>query len=781
MRPILIFRLLMLVVFSSMCFRGYALEDGIYVIKSKISDKPIEVADASLSEGANIQQWSDNNGSHQRWQISSVGEGIYSIVNANSGMAMEVYNFDTTDGANIVQWTYWAGETQHWYINDLGNGYSSIVNVYSDKSLDLYNFDTSDGANIAQWTHWGGDPQQWVLSPVVTPPDTLVIEENNAGFCRVDGSIDSNNMGFTGSGFANTDNQLGTGVEWAINVSTAGTYSFELRFANGSAAARPGALTVDGALVASVSFPTTGSWSSWAASETSTTWLSQGYHVVRLEATANAGLANIDSLSITGASLSAEVCDFGSTPTPTPPPEDIVFATPSLNSISVHDPSVIAAEGQFYIFGSHLSVARSADMQNWVRVADGVNAQNPIFNNVVNELQEALSWAETNTLWAPDVASVNGRYLMYYNACRGDSPLSALGIASASNVGGPYTNQGIILRSGMWGQPSADGTTYDANVHPNVVDPAVFFDQNGRLWMMYGSYSGGIFIMQLDPSTGFPYGGQGYGKHLLGGNHARIEGAYVIYSPETGFYYMFSSYGGLSADGGYNIRVSRSANPDGPYYDSNGTNMASVKGAAGTVFDDASIAPHGVKLMGNYVFSGSNDTLGYVSPGHNSAWRDPATGQYFLLFHTRFPGRGEQHAVRVHEFFFNENGWPVVSPLRYAKKVDVNNSNRSFEQLQAVYASEVPGSYQLINHGKDISAAIKQSTDIQLNSGGSISGGASGSWSYSQGERAISLVIDGTRYSGAVSRQWNQVRSRFEVTFSALSNDGTAVWGIRSN
>jgi len=74
----------------------------------------------------------------------------------------------------------------------------------------------------------------------------------------------------------------------------------------------------------------------------------------------------------------------------------------------------------------------------------------------------------------------------------------------------------------------------------------------------------------MNPSTGKQYPGQGYGKKLLGANHSRIEGPYIQYSPDTGYYYLFLSFGGLTADGGYNIRVARSQNPDGPYYDAEG-------------------------------------------------------------------------------------------------------------------------------------------------------------------------------------------------------------------
>jgi len=42
----------------------------------------------------------------------------------------------------------------------------------------------------------------------------------------------------------------------------------------------------------------------------------------------------------------------------------------------------------------------------------------------------------------------DGKYYMYYCMCKGDSPLSALGVARADKVEGPYKNLGILLRSG---------------------------------------------------------------------------------------------------------------------------------------------------------------------------------------------------------------------------------------------------------------------------------------------------------------------------------------------
>lgn len=451
--------------------------------------------------------------------------------------------------------------------------------------------------------------------------------------------------------------------------------------------------------------------------------------------------------------------------------------SPVFKNVSVHDPSVIKVNDTYYIFGSHLAAAKSKDLMQWELIDSGVRNDNKIIPNVFTELAETFEWAQTNTLWAPHVVLLkNGKFYMYYCACKGDSPLSALGIAVADNVEGPYRNLGIILKSGMKGT-SEDGTPYDATKHPNVVDPHVFYDKEGKLWMVYGSYSGGIFILQLDPETGLPLPGQGYGKKLVGGNHSRIEGPFILYNPQTDYYYLFLSFGGLASDGGYNIRVARSKNPDGPYYDSEGHDMIECKGKEGSFFDDASIEPYGVKLIGNFLFDTNPQNVngpgyGYVSPGHNSAYYDPQTGKYYLIFHTRFPGKVEQHEVRVHQLFFNEDGWPVVAPSPYVG-----------EKAVKVKTQDIVGEYLYINHGKDISAKIKGASVINLNNDGTISGDVYGTWNLKgdyYGEIVLESNENGVKtqeiYKGVFVKCWDPTTKSYVMTFSGLSQKGVSIW-----
>ncbi|WP_114855765.1 glycoside hydrolase family 43 protein [Brachybacterium sp. YJGR34] len=457
---------------------------------------------------------------------------------------------------------------------------------------------------------------------------------------------------------------------------------------------------------------------------------------------------------------------------------------PSFTEVSVHDPSVIRADGQFYVFGSHLAAAKTPDLLHWEGVADLVTPENPLFEDVTLELAEAFEWAGSDTLWAADVTdTVDGRFRMYYCACEGSSPRSAMGSAIADSIEGPYVDEGIFLRSGMWDEISEDGTIYDATIHPNAIDPHEFVDAEGRHQLLYGSYSGGIFLLEVDPVSGRPLPGQGYGTHLIGGNHARIEAPYMLYSAQTGYYYLLLTFGGLDADGGYNIRVGRSRAVEGPYLDPMGQDLRDCAADPSLpLFDDASIEPFGLKLMGNHEFvTGAGEDAvrgpGYVSPGHVSAWADPDSDpqheSVFLLFHSRFPRSGELHQVRVHRISYTRDGWPVVSPHRYAGEAPAGAEGTRLTR------QDVTGTWRFIDHGRAISADIVDSRAITLTKTGRITGAVSGTWRIEAEHRAV-LIIDGQRFDGVFTPGWDEVASAWTPTFSVVGADGRALWGSKA-
>lgn len=134
--------------------------------------------------------------------------------------------------------------------------------------------------------------------------NTITIQESTSGFCLVDGTIDSNQAGFTGSGFANTSNANGNGIEWAVSGS-AGTYTLTWRYAVINN--RPASLIIDGIAVGNTPFNATGSWIDWDT-QTMTVNLGAGVHDIRLEATQVDGLGNIDYLQVTGPGVSSASC-----------------------------------------------------------------------------------------------------------------------------------------------------------------------------------------------------------------------------------------------------------------------------------------------------------------------------------------------------------------------------------------------------------------------------------------------------------------------------------------
>ena len=436
---------------------------------------------------------------------------------------------------------------------------------------------------------------------------------------------------------------------------------------------------------------------------------------------------------------------------------------PKFQDAAVHDPSVLRDDdGTWYIFGSHMAAARSDDLIKWTMISRDAGAGCTLVENVQEQMREALSYAKTNTFWAPDVIRLkDGRYAMYYCACEGSSPLSMLGLAIAEQPEGPYVNEGILLKSGYPG--------YDATVYPNVVDPCAFYDRDGEMWMVYGSYSGGIYILKMDGETGRPLDGQGYGKRLLGKNHARIEGPYILYSPETEYYYLFLSFGGLDSTGGYNIRVCRSRNPDGPYEDALGQEMTKCGGQPGTFFHDADYEGYGVKLMGGYCFETlpeDDDQFrqAFRSPGHNSAIREEETGRYFLVFHTRFAGTGESFSDRVHQMVMNEDGWPVVLPQRYAG-----------ETPEAVAPEAMTGLYKVVLHGRDINAVEHSSVTVTLKADGTAEGDLTGTWECDG--MTFRCELDGIAYHGIMTTALDSRERTWVTCFTALDESGAALWG----
>ncbi len=146
--------------------------NGRYIVVNRNSGKVMEVASASTTDGANIQQNAYAGVTSQQWDIApmaSTSGGDYSYYTfkaVHSGKATDIYNWSYDDGGDVVQWSAANGANQVWFLEYVSDGWFRIRNRWSGKCLDVDGASTANGANILQWTSNGGLSQQWRLLPV---------------------------------------------------------------------------------------------------------------------------------------------------------------------------------------------------------------------------------------------------------------------------------------------------------------------------------------------------------------------------------------------------------------------------------------------------------------------------------------------------------------------------------------------------------------------------------------------------------------------------------------
>lgn len=134
-----------------------------YLIVNRNSGLLMEVGNASLDNGANVQQWEENGHNCQKWRLEATGSGYYHITNVNSGKYLEVYAASTEGGANVQQYGPTNSACQEWSFQSTGDGYYLLINRNSGMVADVWEWSTEMGGNIAQWSNTGGANQQWMF------------------------------------------------------------------------------------------------------------------------------------------------------------------------------------------------------------------------------------------------------------------------------------------------------------------------------------------------------------------------------------------------------------------------------------------------------------------------------------------------------------------------------------------------------------------------------------------------------------------------------------------
>lgn len=141
---------------------GFAVvANGTYALQAVHSGKCVDVAAASTADGANIQQWSCNGKSNQKWTLKDLGSGLYEVKAVHSGKCADVAGWSTVNGGNIQQWTCRGKSNQKWRITDLGSGQYQFKSASSGKCMDVAGVSTADGANIQQYTCYNVGQQKF--------------------------------------------------------------------------------------------------------------------------------------------------------------------------------------------------------------------------------------------------------------------------------------------------------------------------------------------------------------------------------------------------------------------------------------------------------------------------------------------------------------------------------------------------------------------------------------------------------------------------------------------
>ena len=306
------------------------------------------------------------------------------------------------------------------------------------------------------------------------------------------------------------------------------------------------------------------------------------------------------------------------------PVADATEPTPPVGrrELRLHDPSTFVrdTDGTWWLFatGNQIISARSRDLVTWT-YHDPVLAAPPTW---------AIEVAPGNTkhhYWAPDIIKVGDLYHLYYSVSEFGKNTSAIALATSPVLdpaapGYGWTDRGIVIRSGP-------GKDY------NAIDPALLLDK-GRLWMSFGSFWGGIFLVELDRSTG-----------LLRDPDAaphRIAWSREIEAPtlyRRGKYiYLFVNEGICcrGKDSTYRVRVGRSRSITGPFVDDQGRDLLEAGGR------------EVLATEGNF-----------IGPGHIGLFKDDS-GKEWASVHFYDGTRDGAPHLALRRLGWTSDGWPEI-------------------------------------------------------------------------------------------------------------------------
>lgn len=301
------------------------------------------------------------------------------------------------------------------------------------------------------------------------------------------------------------------------------------------------------------------------------------------------------------------------------PKPDLNISNNGLNgSLGVHDPVMIKAGDTYYVLTTGMNMKSSKDMINWDN-AGSVFGRDAKFSWWNNDIPDKVG------LWAPDIHYANGKYHLYYSVSAWMNFNSSVGYATnvtldRNSPDYKWVDEGKVVDFRNGGE----------NV--NVIDPNFFQDSDGKQYLLYGSYKGGLRLVELDPKTGKPFSDK---PELTTITTSLGEGSFIIKGPE--YYYIFASRGKCCAglQSTYQIVIGRSKTVKGPYLTKDGAQWTDNKY---TVF-----------------LAGDNDEPGR---GHNGFFAQGDTT--YIVYHAYTRAFNGQSLLNIKPLHMDKDGWPSL-------------------------------------------------------------------------------------------------------------------------
>lgn len=141
----------------------HPIANGTYTLGNGLNtDLVLDVDSASQADYANIQLYTSNNTSAQRFEITYVGGGYYKIIAEHSGKSIDVFSGLKDDGTNVHQYTWNGSDAQLWKFVDAGNG-TYYVRSKLGTVLGLSSNNATEGMNVCMRNMSQTNSQKWKI------------------------------------------------------------------------------------------------------------------------------------------------------------------------------------------------------------------------------------------------------------------------------------------------------------------------------------------------------------------------------------------------------------------------------------------------------------------------------------------------------------------------------------------------------------------------------------------------------------------------------------------